>query len=241
VHPGAPQRAELEQLSEAVSVCRRCPRLVQWREQVARERRAAFAGEEYWGRPLPGFGDTEARVLVLGLAPAAHGANRTGRMFTGDRSGDFLFAALWRTGFANQPTSVVRSDGLALRDARITAAVRCAPPDNRPTPRERESCLPWTAREMQLLPDVRVLLCLGGFAWDAALRLLVELGGRGAKPIRPKPRFGHGAEWTGDEAPYALLGCYHPSQQNTFTGRLTESMIDGVLLRARELAGLPAR
>jgi uracil-DNA glycosylase family 4 len=240
VHPGAPQRAELDQLSEAVSVCRRCPRLVQWREQVARERRAAFAGEEYWGRPLPGFGDPHARVLLLGLAPAAHGANRTGRMFTGDRSGDFLFAALARTGFANQPTSVDRSDGLALRDARITAAVRCAPPANRPTPGERENCLPWTAREMQLLGDVRVLLCLGGFAWDAAQRLLLTLGGAGTRPIRPKPRFGHGAEWAGDGVPYTLLGCYHPSQQNTFTGKLTEPMIDGVLLRARELAGLPA-
>jgi uracil-DNA glycosylase family 4 len=239
VHLGTPQRAELEQLSEAVSVCRRCPRLVQWREQVARERRAAFAGEEYWGRPVPAFGDPDARVLVLGLAPAAHGANRTGRMFTGDRSGDFLFAALARTGFANQPTSVDRSDGLSLRDARITAAVRCAPPANRPTPSERESCLPWTAREMQLLAEVHVLLCLGGFAWDAALRLLTELGGPGAKPLRPKPRFRHGAELAGDR--YTLLGCYHPSQQNTFTGRLTEPMIDGVLLRARELAGLAPR
>jgi uracil-DNA glycosylase family 4 len=240
VHLGAPQRAELDELSEAVSVCRRCPRLVQWREQVARERRAAFAGEQYWGRPLPGFGDPDARVLLLGLAPAAHGANRTGRMFTGDRSGDFLFAALARTGFANQPTSVDRSDGLSLRDARVTAAVRCAPPANRPTPGERENCLPWTVREMQLLGNVRVLLCLGGFAWDAALRLLVALGGVGAKPIRPKPRFGHGAEWAGENVPYTLLGCYHPSQQNTFTGRLTEPMIDGVLLRARELADLPA-
>jgi uracil-DNA glycosylase len=240
VRLGAPQRAELDELSEAVSVCRRCPRLVQWREQVARERRAAFAGEQYWGRPLPGFGDPDARVLLLGLAPAAHGANRTGRMFTGDRSGDFLFAALARTGFANQPTSVDRSDGLSLRDARVTAAVRCAPPANRPTPGERENCLPWTVREMQLLGDVRVLLCLGGFAWDAALRLLVALGGSGAKPIRPKPRFGHGVQWAGDDVPFTLLGCYHPSQQNTFTGRLTEPMIDGVLLRARELAGLPA-
>jgi uracil-DNA glycosylase family 4 len=234
----APQHAELDALGEAVSSCRRCPRLVQWREQVARERRAAFASEEYWGRPLPGFGDSAARVLVLGLAPAAHGANRTGRMFTGDRSGDFLFAALARTGFANQPTSVNRADGLALRDLRITAAVRCAPPANRPTPGERENCLPWTVREMQLLGEVRVLLCLGGFAWDAALRLIPLLGGDDAKPIRPKPRFGHGAEFAGE--PYSLLGCYHPSQQNTFTGRLTTPMIDSVLLRAREMAGLPA-
>jgi uracil-DNA glycosylase len=234
----APHYAELDALGEAVSGCRRCPRLVQWREQVARERRAAFASEQYWGRPLPGFGDPAARVLVLGLAPAAHGANRTGRMFTGDRSGDFLFAALARTGFANQPTSVDRDDGLALRDLRITAAVRCAPPANRPTPGERENCLPWTVREMQLLGEVRVLLCLGGFAWDAALRLIPLLDGEDAKPIRPKPRFGHGAELAGER--YLLLGCYHPSQQNTFTGRLTEPMIDSVLLRARELAGLPA-
>jgi uracil-DNA glycosylase len=238
---GAPEHAELEELSEAVSSCRRCPRLVQWREQVARERRAAFKNEHYWGRPLPGFGDPAARVLVLGLAPAAHGANRTGRMFTGDRSGDFLFAALARTGFANQPTSVDRADGLALRDLRITAAVRCAPPANRPTPEERERCLPWTVREMELLGDVRVLLCLGGFAWDAALRLLTLLDGPRGKPLRPKPRFGHGVELAdvGDK-PYALLGCYHPSQQNTFTGRLTEPMIDGVLLRTRRLAGLSA-
>jgi uracil-DNA glycosylase family 4 len=212
--------------------------LVQWREQVAREKRAAFAGEDYWGRPLPGFGDPDARVLVLGLAPAAHGANRTGRMFTGDRSGDFLFAALARTGFANQPTSIDRADGLALRDLRITAAVRCAPPANRPTPEERETCLPWTVREAGLLADVRVLLCLGGFAWDAALRLFALLGRAEGRPLRPKPRFGHGAELAGER--YALLGCYHPSQQNTFTGRLTEPMIDTVLLRARELAGLRA-
>jgi uracil-DNA glycosylase len=237
VQIGAPEHAELDELSEAVCSCRRCPRLVQWREQVAREKRAAFAGEHYWGRPLPGFGDPAARVLVLGLAPAAHGANRTGRMFTGDRSGDFLFAALARTGFANQPTSVDRADGLALRDLRITAAVRCAPPANRPTPEERENCLPWTVREAELLDDVRVLLCLGGFAWDAALRLFALLG-RAGKPLRPKPRFGHGAVLTGER--YALLGCYHPSQQNTFTGKLTEPMIDTVLLRARELAGLPA-
>lgn len=236
---GAPEHAELEALSDAVSNCRRCPRLVQWREQVARERRAAFATQEYWGRPVPAFGDPAARVLVLGLAPAAHGANRTGRMFTGDRSGDFLFAALARTGFANQPTSVDRNDGLELRDLRITAAVRCAPPANRPTPAERERCLPWTEREMQLLgDDVRVLLCLGGFAWDAALRLMALLGGAEQRPLRPKPRFGHGTEVAVGR--YTLLGCFHPSQQNTFTGRLTAPMIDRVLLRARELAGLSA-
>jgi uracil-DNA glycosylase len=225
---------ELDGLAHAVSDCRRCPRLVAWREQVARERRAAFAHEHYWGRPLPGFGDPAARVLVLGLAPAAHGANRTGRMFTGDRSGDFLFAALARAGFANQALSQSREDGLRLRDVWITAAVRCAPPANRPTPVERRQCLPWTVRELALLSRVRVILCLGGLAWDAALRLLVAAGGRGARALSPKPRFGHAAEQLGER--YALLGCYHPSQQNTFTGRLTEPMIDAVLQRARQLA-----
>jgi uracil-DNA glycosylase family 4 len=213
--------------------------LVAWREQVARERRAAFAEETYWGRPVPGFGDAGARVVLLGLAPAAHGANRTGRMFTGDRSGDFLFAALARAGFANQPTSRDLTDGLLLRDAWITAAVRCAPPANRPTPAERENCLPWTARELSLLSDARVLLCLGSFAWDATLALLRTIAGDGARPIRPKPRFGHGAELARER--YTLLGCYHPSQQNTFTGKLTEPMIDAVLARARNLAGLPRR
>ncbi len=226
--------AELAALAESVTRCRRCPRLVAWREQVARERRAAFAHEHYWGRPLPGFGDPDARVLIFGLAPAAHGANRTGRMFTGDRSGDFLFAALARAGFANQPTSIDRADGLVLRDTWITAAVRCAPPGNRPAPAERERCLPWSVRELQLLRNVRAVLCLGGFAWDAALRLLVASRGAGALPLRPKPRFSHGAELA--DEPYTLLGCYHPSQQNTFTGRLTEPMIDSVLQRARELA-----
>ena len=206
---------------------------MQWREQVARERRAAFAHERYWGRPLPGFGDPHARVLVLGLAPAAHGANRTGRMFTGDRSGDFLFAALQRAGFANQAQSRSRDDGLHLSDVWITAAVRCAPPANRPTPAERERCLPWTVRELALLSRVQVILCLGGLAWDAALRLLVAAGGPGARALSPKPRFTHGAELAGER--YALLGCYHPSQQNTFTGRLTEPMIDAVLQRARQL------
>jgi uracil-DNA glycosylase family 4 len=208
--------------------------LVAWREQVARERRAAFAAQEYWGRPVAGFGDPAARALVLGLAPAAHGANRTGRMFTGDRSGDFLFAALARSGFANQPTSTSRDDGLVLRDIWITAAVRCAPPANRPTPAEREQCMPWTVRELRLLTNVRVVLCLGAFAWDAALRLTAAVSDVDAPPRRPRPRFGHGAELS--DGRYSLLGCYHPSQQNTFTGRLTEPMIDAVLARARELA-----
>jgi len=224
----------LAALAEEISSCRRCPRLVAWREQVAHERRAAFAGEEYWGRPLPGFGDPAARMLVFGLAPAAHGANRTGRMFTGDRSGDFLFAALWRAGFANQPTSTQRGDGLRLRGAWIAAAVRCAPPANRPTPAERDECLPWSVRELQLLHDVRVILCLGAFGWDAALRLTTALADPPAALPRPRPRFGHGAEFPGQR--YTLIGCYHPSQQNTFTGKLTEPMIDAVLQRARALA-----
>ncbi len=227
---------ELDALAASVSRCTRCPRLVAWREQVARERRAAYAEEQYWGRPLPGFGDPQARVLIFGLAPAAHGANRTGRMFTGDRSGDFLFAALARAGFANQAISTDRADGLQLRDAWISAAVRCAPPANRPTPAERERCLPWSVRELHLLSRIGVVLCLGGFAWDAALRLLTAARGANAQPLRPKPRFAHGAEVAGE--PYSLLGCYHPSQQNTFTGRLTEPMIDAVLQRARELVDL---
>jgi uracil-DNA glycosylase family 4 len=217
--------------------CRRCPRLVAWREQVAHERRAAYATQRYWGRPVPGFGDPRARAIVLGLAPAAHGANRTGRMFTGDRSGDFLVAALARTGFANQPVSIARDDGLVLRDIWITAAVRCAPPANRPTPAERDRCRPWSVRELELLPRARVLLCLGAFAWDAALRLTTALGDTLAPRTGRRPRFGHGAELPG--ARYVLLGCYHPSQQNTFTGRLTEPMLDAILTRTRELAGLP--
>ena len=201
-----------------------------WREETARTKRAAFADEAYWGRPVPGFGDPAARVLLLGLAPAAHGANRTGRVFTGDRSGDFLFAALHRTGFANQPTSTHRDDGLQLRDAWITAAVRCAPPANKPLPAERDRCLPWTLAELEHLPDVEIVVCLGAFGWDAALRLAAAKGVR----ARPRPKFGHGVEavvggWT-------LLGCFHPSQQNTFTGVLTPPMLDDVLARARELA-----
>jgi uracil-DNA glycosylase family 4 len=222
---------ELQALAGEIADCRCCERLVQWREQVARERRAAYAQENYWGRPVPGFGDPRARLLLLGLAPGAHGANRTGRMFTGDRSGDFLYGALWRAGLANQPSSRRRDDGLRLSDAWISAAVRCAPPANKPTPGERDACLPWSLREMALLSDVRVLLCLGAFAWDAALRLKAEITG---EPVsRPKPRFAHGAEVAGER--YTLLGCYHPSQQNTFTGKLTEEMIDATLQRAREL------
>ncbi len=223
----------LADLSEAVIACRRCPRLVAWRERVARERRAAYATETYWGRPLPGFGDPGARVLVLGLAPAAHGGNRTGRIFTGDRSGDWLFAALWRAGFANQPRSVARDDGLIVRDCWITAAVRCAPPANRPTPDERDRCQAWAERELALLGEVRVIVCLGAFAWDVALRIRAALG----EPApRPRPRFGHGAELLVER--WSLIGSFHPSQQNTFTGRLTETMLDDVLGRARELAGL---
>jgi uracil-DNA glycosylase family 4 len=211
--------------------CRRCPRLVSWREEVARIKRASFAGEDYWGRPLPGFGDPGARVLVLGLAPAAHGGNRTGRIFTGDRSGDWLFAALWRAGFANQPTSVHRGDGLALTGCYVTAAVRCAPPANRPLPVERDNCLGYLVRELGLLRSLEVIVCLGGFAWDAALRALRTLG---AALPKPRPRFGHAA--TVEVEGWTLLGCYHPSQQNTFTGKLTEPMMDEVLARAREIA-----
>ncbi|MEA2160255.1 MAG: uracil-DNA glycosylase [Solirubrobacteraceae bacterium] len=219
--------SELEELEAEVVACRRCPRLVAWREEVARVKRASFAGEDYWGRPLPGFGDPSARVVVLGLAPAAHGGNRTGRIFTGDRSGDWLFAALWRAGFANQPQSVSRADGLSLSGAWVTAAVRCAPPANRPLPAERDNCLPYFVRELSLLPGASVVVCLGGFAWDAALRAL--------DGPRPRPKFGHGAE--SEVGGLTLLGCYHVSQQNTFTGRLTAPMLDAVFARARELAG----
>jgi uracil-DNA glycosylase family 4 len=213
-----------------VTACRRCPRLVDWREEVARVKRASFADQDYWGRPVPGFGDPRARLLVVGLAPAAHGGNRTGRIFTGDRSGDWLFAALHRAGFANQPTSVARDDGLELRDMFVAAAVRCAPPANRPLPSERDNCLPYLVRELELLSRVRVIICLGSFAWDAALRLLAA---RGVPAPRPRPRFGHAAEAM--LGSYRLLGSYHPSQQNTFTGKLTEAMFDAVFERAREL------
>jgi len=232
--PGAPPPAlrrehALADLERRIVACRRCPRLVEWRERVAREKRAAFRDEEYWGRPLPGFGDPDARVYVLGLAPAAHGGNRTGRVFTGDRSADWLFASLHRTGFANQPTSTHPGDGLALDGAWVGAAVRCAPPANRPLPRERDNCLPYAAEEVRALEAVRVVVCLGGFAWEAAARVL-ELP-------RPRPRFAHGAEHALPGG-RTLLGCYHPSQQNTFTGKLTEAMLDAVFARARELGGL---
>jgi uracil-DNA glycosylase len=223
-------RTALAQLQEEVVACRSCPRLVRWREQVAREKRAAYRGEAYWGRPVPGFGDPSARLVVCGLAPAAHGGNRTGRVFTGDRSGDWLFAALHRAGFANQPTSRRRGDGLALRGCYVSACVRCCPPENKPTPAERDACLPYLARELALLPRARCVVCLGGFAWAGVLHVL----GRTHALPRPRPRFGHGAEAA--VGPYALVGCYHPSQQNTFTGRLTRPMLDAVFARARELA-----
>ena len=223
-------KAELAALRDEVVACRRCPRLVAWREEVGRVKRAAYAAEDYWARPLPGFGDPHAGLFVLGLAPAAHGGNRTGRIFTGDRSGDWLFAALWRGGFANQPQSVSQDDGLVLTGCYVTAAVRCAPPGNRPLPEERDNCLPYLERELTLLQTARVILCLGGFAWDAALRALTALGE--AVP-RPRPRFAHGA--TVEVGRWILLGCYHPSQQNTFTGRLTEAMLDEVLQTARKL------
>ena len=223
--------AALEALNEAVVDCRRCPRLVEWREQVAREKRAAYRDWTYWGRPIPGFGDPAARILVLGLAPAAHGGNRTGRIFTGDRSGDFLFAGLHRVGLANQAESIHKDDGLKLQGAYMVAAVRCAPPANLPTPGERATCSDWLEREVALLPDLHVVLCLGGFAWESALRLRAGLGGT---VTRPKPKFGHGV--VADGEPWPLLGCFHPSQQNTFTGKLTPDMLDTVLTQAKDLA-----
>ena len=219
----------LAAITRDIVSCRACPRLVEWREQVAREKVARFSDEIYWGKPVPGFGDAEARILVLGLAPAAHGGNRTGRIFTGDRSGDFLFASLYRTGLANQPTSDARGDGLKLFGAYLSAVNRCAPPSNRPTPQERDRCLPFLEREMSALRQLRVVVALGAFAWDGALRALSALG----HPSRPRPRFGHATEVP--VGPFVLLGSYHPSQQNTFTGTLTPEMLDAVFLRARAL------
>lgn len=220
----------LDELTEEIVVCRTCPRLVAWREQVAREKRAAFADESYWGRPVPGFGDPGARLLVVGLAPAAHGGNRTGRIFTGDRSGDWLFASMHRCGFANQPQSLHRDDGLELIDAYVAAAVRCPPPGNRPTIEERDNCRPYLVRELELLERVRVVVALGSFAWDTVLRVQVE---RGRERPRPKPRFGHAAEADLDDI--VMIGSFHPSQQNTFTKKLTEDMLDAVFTRARTL------
>jgi uracil-DNA glycosylase family 4 len=226
----------LPALDEAVTHCRACPRLVAWREQVARTKRAGFADQRYWGRPVPGFGAPDAAIGLLGLAPAAHGGNRTGRIFTGDRSGDVLFAALHRAGLANQPTSTGSDDGLALRHTRIFAAVRCAPPANKPTPAERDTCASWLHREIALLrPTLRVVVALGAFAWNAWWPALT--GVYGLPVPSPRPRFGHGALWFAGGAP-RLLGCYHVSQQNTFTGRLTPGMLDEVLGRAKQLAGL---
>ena len=224
-------RSALAAIRDDVVVCRRCPRLVAWRERVAREKAPRFADQAYWGRPVPGFGDPTARVLVLGLAPAAHGGNRTGRIFTGDRSGDFLFASLHRTGFASRPTSVSADDGLELDGLYLAAVNRCAPPRNRPTPAERDHCLPFLERELGALTRLRVIVPLGSFAWDGAIRATVDLG---HEAPRPKPRFGHGAEAT--VGPYRFVGSYHPSQQNTFTGTLTSDMLDAVFDRARALA-----
>jgi uracil-DNA glycosylase family 4 len=223
-------------------VCRACPRLVAWREQVAVTRRRSFRDERYWGRPIPGWGADRPRLLIVGLAPAAHGGNRTGRIFTGDRSGDFLFASLYRTGFAVQPTSVAAGDGQRLLDARMVAAVRCAPPDNKPLPAERDTCAPWLVAELAMVAaDLRVIVCLGGFAWQAMWPVLDRCGF--AVP-RPRPAFGHGAEvrLPGTQPPdgVLLIGCYHPSQQNTFTGRVTPAMLDAVFIRARAAAGLGA-
>jgi uracil-DNA glycosylase family 4 len=218
---------ELARIGRGVVACRACPRLVSWREQVAREKVARFADQDYWGRPVPGFGDPAAGVLILGLAPAAHGGNRTGRIFTGDRSGDFLFASLHRCGLANQPTSTDREDGLELRGAYLTAVNRCAPPGNKPTPDERDRCLPYLTRELTALPRLRAIVALGSFAWDGALRAVAAAG---SPTPRPKPRFGHGGETS--IGPYTILGCFHPSQQNTFTGKLTPEMLDTVMRRA---------
>jgi uracil-DNA glycosylase family 4 len=222
----------LSRLAAEIHACRACPRLVEWREAQAAKPPRRHRGEGYWARPLAGFGDARARLAIVGLAPAAHGANRTGRMFTGDRSGDWLYAALHRAGYANRPNSIRRDDGLRLRDAYVTAVVRCAPPANRPTPAERDNCLPYLSRELDLLERCRTIVALGAFAWDGALRALRQLG---CETPRPRPRFGHGAE--AEIGDWKLLGCYHPSQQNTFTGRLTEPMLDAALARARTLVG----
>ena len=225
-------RAALAALTAEIVGCRRCPRLVEWRERVARDKVLRFRDDVYWGRPLPGFGDPDGRILFIGLAPAAHGGNRTGRVFTGDASGDFLWAALHAAGLADRPSSRRADDGLTLTDAYITAAVRCAPPLNKPTIDERDACGPFLAREIGLLSEVRVIVALGQFGWDAGLQALAGLG----HTARPKPRFGHGVEVS--VGPYRLIGSYHPSQQNVYTGRLTGPMFDSVIARARGLAAV---
>jgi uracil-DNA glycosylase family 4 len=217
----------LKAVRDEVIACTRCPRLVSWRNEAAHEPPARYAGQPYWAKPLPGFGDPNARLVVVGLAPAAHGGNRTGRIFTGDRSGDWLFRALHKAGYANQPTSVARDDGLKLKDCYVCAIVRCAPPANKPTPEERDNCIGYTVRELRLLSSARAILALGSYAWDGALRAASELGAH----VRPKPRFGHGA--TAEVGRWALVGSYHPSQQNTFTGTLTERMLDDAVAKAR--------
>ncbi len=226
------QGNELDRLRSRIVRCRRCPRLVAWRGRVARERRAAFADQIYWGKPLPGFGDPEAWLLVVGLAPAAHGANRTGRMFTGDRSGDFLYAALHRAGLASQAEATGRDDGLELSGAYITAALRCAPPANRPTPDERGNCREYLEAELDLLSGVKVILALGGYAFDHVLRILRD---RGLPAPAPMPKFAHGAVVRFGDSRLAMIASYHPSQQNTFTGKLTPMMLDRVLSRAQQL------
>jgi len=226
--PAEARTAALAELTAEIIGCEACPRLVAYRREVAHTKRAGFADQDYWGRPVPGFGDPLARVVLVGLAPAAHGGNRTGRVFTGDRSGDWLFSALWRGGLANQPTSVALGDGLRLHGAYVLAAVRCVPPANRPTPEERRRCAPFMAREIELLTETRVLVALGAFAYQAVAS---EFG------LRPRPPFGHGVEARLPDGRHVLCS-YHPSQQNTFTGTLTEAMLDAVVTRAKELAGL---
>lgn len=240
--PGMPtlladKATSLAALDEAIITCTACPRLVTWREECARVKRASFSSEEYWGKPIPGFGDENASIVIVGLAPAAHGGNRTGRMFTGDRSGDFLFASLFRVGLASQPASVSRNDGLHLRRTRVTAPVHCAPPENKPTSVERMTCAPFLAKELQLLAKtLKVAVVLGGFGWQALLAVLRQSGWT---IPRPQPRFGHAATVVfthPDGRELTLIGCFHPSQQNTFTGRLTEPMMDTIFEQAREVA-----
>ncbi|HSR83874.1 MAG TPA: uracil-DNA glycosylase [Streptosporangiaceae bacterium] len=234
----------LAELAARESVCRACPRLVRWREHVAINKRRSFQAETYWGRPVPSWGDEEPSILILGLAPAAHGGNRTGRIFTGDRSGDFLFASLWRCGLATQPTSTAAGDGQRLISVRMAAAVHCAPPDNKPEPAERDACAAWLTAELRVLvASLRVVVCLGHYAWMALWPQLARLN---YEVPRPRPAFGHGTEVrlggvAGRTPDLTVIGCYHPSQQNTFTGRVTEPMLDAVFGRARDLAGLPPR